>query len=818
MKTASQKDYKGKRWYRDNIDSLIAYAVDYEGDSFEDNDDIRGMRTNFNLLNNQLNLDDFRYVFEPYGKKGEELMQELGGELPANFTNKDIISSKLNSFVSIADERKFEWTVASINPEAVSEKQEQELAKIREWVINALMEPIKQQMQMEMAMQSQQGTPGQAPPMQPDMAQGQPMAPPMEVPGNPVEGAGLQSEQMNPKKIATYMRRDYKDNAEMAAQQVLNKVVKEDRLKYRFRQGLWFRGAVGREIYHVYDDGVRPVVREVFPGGFRFGRRREDDKIHEAEWQVMTYRWTPSEIIREFGRELTNKEIKQVYDLYMDQGEGFGNWFSVTEEKGYVPVYHCVWRGLRKVGYLTYEDEEGVEQEIKVSEDYNFDESTGDISIEWTWEEQIEEGWRIGRDIYQKMGPLKNQHTSDTPGQRKRMPYIGSIDGAYGDKITSIVDRIVEYQYLYNIVMYRIEMMMASDKGKKVFMHLNMIPNQKGWNVEKMLYYLDANNIGIVGSNSETDNPEESDISKSIKEVDMSFINKIMDYINFAEYLDRRAGESIGIPKQLEAQVKERESVRNVQHTVSAATSMLEVYYQRHDLVKQEVLQAVLDKARAMYAEDKHVILSYIMDDMTQQWFDFDGELFSAADLAVYVNNPDEALKAQQVLERATEQALASQQIEFEEYLDVMSTGNIAQAKELMRKARERKEAREDQIQKSASEEQQRLLLLERENDQLRHKYKVDEIKITEDLKTKRELAKAAVVATGFGEDTDQNDNDIHDSIEYAKMFMEDKKHKDEMALELKDREQKDRELDIKDKEAEAKIAAAKNKPKGDSK
>jgi hypothetical protein len=66
-----------------------------------------------------------------------------------------------------------------------------------------------------------------------------------------------------------------------------------------------------------------------------------------------------------------------------------------------------------------------------------------------------------------------------------------------------MVDRMKPYQYLYNIIMYRLEMDLASDRGKKFLGDINQIPSSLGMDMDKWLYYFDAMGIAWVNPHEE---------------------------------------------------------------------------------------------------------------------------------------------------------------------------------------------------------------------------------------------------------------------------------------------------------------------------
>ena len=89
------------------------------------------------------------------------------------------------------------------------------------------------------------------------------------------------------------------------------------------------------------------------------------------------------------------------------------------DQFGNVRKLRVVWKGMRKVGVLSYFDEEGDLQKKYVDEDYPVDDANGE-SIKWIWISEWYEGTRLADDIYVKMGPREVQFRSiDNPSKCK---------------------------------------------------------------------------------------------------------------------------------------------------------------------------------------------------------------------------------------------------------------------------------------------------------------------------------------------------------------------------------------------------------------
>lgn len=137
------------------------------------------------------------------------------------------------------------------------------------------------------------------------------------------------------------------------------------------------------------------------------------------------------------------------------------------------------------------------------------------------------------------------------PGQFKdldnlyhcKLPYYGAVIDSTNSEETSLMDRLKYYQYFYNIIMYRIEMLMASDKGKKMMMNINAIPDDLGIDVEKWMYFVESS--PFIWYNSNDEGTQYNDVNTLSKVIDLSLISDINNYINVAEYIRQQCGRSV---------------------------------------------------------------------------------------------------------------------------------------------------------------------------------------------------------------------------------------------------------------------------------
>jgi hypothetical protein len=93
--TQFQKNKFSRQYYKDQVDLLDIRSYSNTNYATEENKISRykQKKVNYDLFNNIVNLADFEYVCKPYGSEQ--------GELPANLTNRDIISGKIKALLGM---------------------------------------------------------------------------------------------------------------------------------------------------------------------------------------------------------------------------------------------------------------------------------------------------------------------------------------------------------------------------------------------------------------------------------------------------------------------------------------------------------------------------------------------------------------------------------------------------------------------------------------------------------------------------------------------------------------------------------------------
>lgn len=746
-----QKNRLDKYWFKEKL-RLIAGKSESAGGAFGLTEDgqysrFKTLKVNYDLMNNKINKADFDHVCKPFGDKV--------GQLPADFTNKDILSGKVKALQGMEMKRPFSYKLVAVNEEATTRKEEHEMSMLREFVINSIMEPI--QMEAQQAMEEQ--------------IKGQELS--QDELANLQQQVQEQVKSKTPPEIRKYMKREHQDPAEAMGNQLLNYLVKKEDVTTKFNLGWKHSLASSYELYRIGASNGHPFLRVVNPLRFDHAKTPDLVFIEDADWACETIWMSLSEVATTFNGELKRKELDKIIEDYYSYGPGMEAEFNFATNEDYstsgIRVMHAEWKALKGVHFLRGMDPETNEPfELIVDEDYKLIPEAGDFEIVVEWIPTRYEGYMIGRDTFAFLREVPGQHRDLDNIYECKLSYRGAIYDAMNSEPTSVVDRMKYYQYLYNIIFYKVELLLGSDEGKMLLMNINMIPKSAGIDIDKWLYYLKVNKIGLMNPNEEG-NKGALDIVNAAKEIDMSLVSQINNYIQLLGYVEERCGKSIGITPQIEGQIGDREAVRNTQQAIAQSVNILEPYFEVHNLVKRNVLTGLLECAKVTYAESRPKYLSYVLDDMSLEMLNIDYDLLNSTSYGLFVSNSMKSWEALESMNQLAHAALQNQKIELSDVMKVMRAEDVQQAEEMLNAAEqariEREQAMQQQQMQAQAEAEEKARAWEKEKMGIEHNNNMEEIK----LKGEISLQEQAMLSVGFNEDKDLDKDGTPDVLEIYK-------------------------------------------------
>ena len=731
---------KTTQWGKNVIDEL-------EGISTSDSHNGRSSRwkkkLNYDLYNGILDKSDFEYVINPYGFDQ--------GDFPANLQHYDIISPKINLLVGEEIKRPFNFKVISSSPDTVSDLEQKKTQMIKQMLQQILLAGVKNEEEAEQKIQT--------------------------------------SEQIN-----SYMKYNYQDVRESTGQRILEYLQKEQHISYKFNKGFKDALVAGEEVYWVGVVSGEPVMRVCNPLDITIITDPDSDFIEDAQ-AIIEERWlTISTVIDSYHKSLSPTQIDSLekdFGRSADAKTGelnypasnitvFGedqysadNAYNNTHDgDGGIRVLHCEWKSMRKVGFLTMVDETGQIQEELVDEifkvpDYAIKDKEGayifdNMMLKWEWISEYWEGTKIGDAIYIDIKPKINQRRNmDNPSICKS-GYVGMIYNARNSESVSLIDRMKAYQYLYNILYYRLELTIAKSKGKLALMDVAQIPASEGWDVDKWMYYLDALGIMFINSHEEGKRGDKSNFNQ-FQSIDLTMGTELNQYVAMLDKIKEEVGELAGVSKQRQGQISSSELVGNTERAVIQSSHITEYWFYLHNEVKKRALEGLIDCAKIAWRHGKKV--QYVMDDMSRVFFNVEGAEFDNTEYGVFVSDSSRDEMTLNTLRQLTQAAMQNGMASMSDVIAMMQSSSIVDIKRRMETAEEsrQQQGQQAQEQEQAMIQQQEQIKAETEE----RKEDRQDKRNTQDNNTKIEVA---LINAEAKQDLDLDDDGILDGLEREKL------------------------------------------------
>ena len=777
---------KTETWGKEMVDSIIKLSRVYNSQS---QPDAVNKKVNYDLYNGIINNSDFTYVTNPYG---------LDKNFPAKFTHYDIISSKIKLLEGEEIKRPFNFRAVAIDSESMSRFEQKEKAMIMEFMEAEFMAELQKQ-GIEINEEVQQ--------------QFQSLA-----------------------EVKKYMTYDYTDIVEVFANHALKYLLKEQNLIYKFNKGWKDALIAGEEIYWVGIINGEPVVEVVNPLEFDYDKDPDLDFIEDGQWALQIKWCTPASIIDTYYNDLSESDVKKI-----DAGNGTSSNSMLDIEhpgsdvnykrlqgvvlpinnatlnqgsKGYnsyIRVVRCEWKSLRKIGFLTYFDENMEEQEMIVDETYKPKQELGE-KVEWAWVNEVWEGTRIGSDIYVNIQPKINYMQSIDNPFKCKLGFIGLAYSSRNSISTSLVDNLKPIQYLYNIIMYRMELEIAKAKGKKMVMDIAQIPRSQNIDMEKWLYYFDSMGLAFINSFEEGKGKfaGQTPNFNQYTAVDMSLSQSVGQYIEILNKLETMVGDISGVSKQREGSISSYETVGNVERAVVQSSHITEKHFYEHNQIKKNVLTALIECAKNAWEKSKKI--QYIMDDAERILINIDSEIFCNSDFGVFMTDSAKDMKVLEDLKGLAQIALQSNRAKLSDMITILKSDSISEVENKIKLSEQelaQEQAQQGQDQLRANQEA--------ENARLEFEYeKLDREDLNKELDRQNKIEIAQISSFIGQQDQDLDDNGVPDQLEIAKLIQQDRMQEKEFKHEkdMKQIDIKEAEKDRAAKLREARIKKQQSKQK----
>jgi len=612
---------KDDNWFKKNIDfaeHLLTSDVNLRSN-------FKNKKSNYNLRANIINVKDFEKYINPDNLDLESL--------PASFQHVGIENSKINLLLGEYSKRKKEFKayISANDKDGISRKEEQ----LMEQITSELTSMIKSTSITE-------------------------------------EEIKKRLEQLN--KYQTY---DFQDIAEITANKILKKEYKEGDFDFTFLRTFEDLLVGGEEIMYCGVLGGNPVMRRVNPMNV-YTMGGNSMYIEDADIIVEYGYKSVGQIIDDYWDEISEDDVDflergksdasaggggiglnrdiSVYDYYGEQGAlsifhpnemGTRTFSGAFDTYGNVRVLKVCWRSRRKIGELTFFDDDGQEQKDWVPEDYKINKDLGE-TVRWIWVNEWMEGTKIADHIYTVMRPVPYASKSIVNKSKGTPPYVGSVNSTNDYKVQSLMDVMKPLTYSYDIAYYKRELAIATYKGSFTALNSSLVPS--GWDPKEWMRYVTINKFAWLDPTNEIlKGPSQGKSAGAFntltaQQIQVGDPNEIGMYTNLMLDIENTLGKIAGVTGAREGQIENREAVGNVEREVAQTNHITEKWFAIDANFRKRVLTKFLECCKYSYKKNPKKG-QFLLDDMGQVMINnFDEFVSTEYDLHVSNSTADTQL------------------------------------------------------------------------------------------------------------------------------------------------------------------------------
>jgi len=806
----SLKEKESSDWIKSTMDyyANIAYSQYWTN---------QAMKKNYDLINGILVKED--YFTPDYEHLVEFLDESTSVELPDYIKHYPMMNPPLNTLIGEITKRPDNVRFKAIDEYSHNDFMRAKTEMLQDMYLKKVEDIIMQKaekqglLQQKFELQKQIEEAQQNPDANPEELQGQ-----IEQINQQIQQIDQQIENLRPEEVEKYKVKTYQSTAEQWAN------LKLDQLKHYFnvrdKSEDAFRDLLvtAREFHHIYTckDGMGMNYEVLNP--VRVWFLTEPDPVYTTDCYAIGYIQSMeiSKIIEKF--DLTDEEVEYLRehrDDYVKNPNADVNIFE-TQKTGYSSItypqhnplrtqYEATLRseleqhqlldsydptgtryspygylgydtrnhrftvvmgyfkGKRKVGRLTYMDEEGMEQFKIIDEQYEWDKNDPTITVEWEWTNCWYKGYRIGQAVYH-IEPL--YHT-DLP------PIIG---GFYKSKNTlpkSMVDQMKVYQIVYNICLNQLYLLLEKEVGVAVLYNLRHLPKYKDMTDEDALDKMTtlAKESGVVGIDDSPENTKGQSTFNQYTRLDLTRTQEIKTRIDLATWAKQQCWELLGFTPQRMGSTVAGETATGINQSLSQSFAQTEPITTTHEQIMNLVYQQLIDTAQYVEASKPLSTITYVNSDLQDVFFSVNGDDLKMRDLQVFVTNRSDDKRK---LEEIRQLSIAYAQNQLHPYYTTMiqTSQSVSEIREFLKgdmKKKEEQESQKQQMQQQQMEQQKQIA-----DQQAQLQKQIADQKLAfeaeqNDLDRKKDVIVAQINATRFAKDNDINQNQVPDALEVGK-------------------------------------------------
>ena len=579
---------KNKEWREACVEAYIDLSD--QGTGYASHKD--GLKRLYDYYNGVIEETDYKNVLKPYGK--------TRNNFPSQMRNYPIIKPIIDLLLGEKSKRPLNFSVVVKNADTISIKEEQKKEAI-----------YKSLEQMFVNKMNEKGV-----------------------------DTGIDSENIElPKHVADQFEASYVDNRAIKGQSAMNYIMAEQEVEDKLNKA-WFHFLVSGETYT--HRGVRnsePFYDIINPIDVDYDLDPDLEFVEDGDWALVRKYVHGSTVIDHYYDDLTDAQVLELEEPRHQEASSYLMHAASTgkDPNAYrnrlIEVINVYWKSRKRLGFITYFDEQtGEIEQMQVEDGFKLTDELkqAEAKLEWFWVNEVWEGTRIDGRMYINISPIANQRVSLDNFSTCKLPINGRRYSDVNSTNISLVKLGIPFQLTYNIYKYRLELAIARSKDIIAQFDINMIP--KKWDMDKFMYYVEGTGIAWVDYNKEGIqlNPQHQTV------MDMS-IKTVAQYIQLLESIMLEWEKLSGVNRQRQGQIGAYEGKASSQQAIVQSSHITEDLFKKFNRMEERDMQALLDYSKEAWHTGKKT--AFVMPDGTQEFLSLDTVEHMESNYGIFVTD-----------------------------------------------------------------------------------------------------------------------------------------------------------------------------------
>lgn len=649
-------------WYANCIDFIIQAGVNCND---REEDELK-----LSILHGNIPDKFYKKILNPYNATKEQYTR-----FPATMRNLDIMNDIVRRYVSEYFKGIHEFIVTANDPSIVGARE----VKIKEEIAKKAQEAFQKAFTEKYNQMLQES-----------------------------EAQGVEPKQLTPEEIVG----DVDDFIKKIGEDYIDDKTEQGSLVYEYIKSMtkddliylsaYFNFVTLGECFTYTDIRGDKIIKESVPVVEAYPIPNSEYFVEDHDMFARKIMMSYQQIIDSFDDYLTDKDRAFLEDYYNNRGEttsakrlSYSEFFNVysdvcekfsKEERdlfrqepitvydinnSLYEVWHVVWRGESKRGILQHINEAGLIEETIVDETYKLNKEAGDLKIEWTYEPQVYEGYRIG-GRYNAIYPIKSRAVAYN--RKGKLPYNGIMEVLPLMGKFSIIKLITPYQIMRNIFAYHREMIIAKNKMLILLLPESLIASDN----EDKLYKMAADGTLLIDDSEDTNSQKMA----QIRMLNANMGDYITQITNLIEATKLEAREIVDMNAQRYGQISQSAGASTTQQAVAQSAMGSIIIITMFDKMREADYNRDMDYAKLAYIDGLDV--SFRDSSGVQRYLSLDIDKFVNADYSVAVKTDIKEIdKLQQLKQWAFS---AAQNGDLEMAIAAITGDNVTQIKTLVTK------------------------------------------------------------------------------------------------------------------------------------